>query len=162
MCIRDSGSTWYLRGCHLHSPALPDTKRVGRGLLMSRSKAYRRVSCFWSPCWQFSTWKRKFRRVQQREKVIPKDKTKNPHVFPIAAVWEYLQPISFLNNLERKLCNIAFPLSSVYEEFQMFCHLFNFQSSAIISCFPCFPGKTKKRKLRGKKCSISTARSREI
>ena len=33
--------------------------------------------------------------------------------FPMATVREYLHPISFLNSLERKLCNIAFPLSSV-------------------------------------------------
>ena len=37
---------------------------------MLRSKAYHRVSCSWSVCWQFSTWKRKFRRVQQREQII--------------------------------------------------------------------------------------------
>ena len=37
---------------------------------MSRSKAYRRVSCFWSACWQFSTWKCKFRRIQQREQIF--------------------------------------------------------------------------------------------
>ena len=55
---------------------------------------------------------RKFRRVQQREQVIKKNKHFFP-VSPIAAVREYLQPISFLNSLERKLCNIAFPLSSV-------------------------------------------------
>ena len=34
-------------------------------------------------------------------------------MFPIAAVRACLQPVSFLNSLERKLCNIAFPLSSV-------------------------------------------------
>ena len=34
----DHGSTWYLRGRHLHSPALPDTKRVGRGLLLCRDR----------------------------------------------------------------------------------------------------------------------------
>ena len=37
---------------------------------MSRSNAYRCVSCFWSACWQFSTWRRKLRRVQQREQII--------------------------------------------------------------------------------------------
>ena len=34
-------------------------------------------------------------------------------VFPIEAVKEYLHPISFENSLEKKLCNIAFPLSPV-------------------------------------------------
>ena len=38
----DHGSTWYLWGRHLHSPALPDTKRVGRGLLLFRD---RRLIC---------------------------------------------------------------------------------------------------------------------
>ena len=62
---------------------------------MSRSKVYRRVSCFWSACRQFSKWTRKFRRVQQREQIILKNKHFVP-VFPIAVVREYLQPISFL------------------------------------------------------------------
>ena len=34
----DHGSTWYLRGRHLHSPALPDTNRVGRGLIPRRGR----------------------------------------------------------------------------------------------------------------------------
>ena len=34
----DHGSTWYLRGRHLHSPALPETNRVGRGLLLCRNR----------------------------------------------------------------------------------------------------------------------------
>ena len=42
---------------------------------MSRPKAYRRVSCFWSACWLFSTWKRKFRRVQQRQQTILEKRT---------------------------------------------------------------------------------------
>ena len=36
---------------------------------MLRSKAYHRVSCSWSVCWQFSTWKRKLRRMQPREQI---------------------------------------------------------------------------------------------
>ena len=67
---------------------------------MSRSKAYRRVSCFWSACWQFSTWKRKLRLVQQREQIVLEKQILFP-LFPIAAVRAYLQPVSFLNNLER-------------------------------------------------------------
>ena len=47
---------------------------------MSRSKAYRRVSCFWSVCWLFSTWKRKFRRVQQREQILLEKWTFFPRV----------------------------------------------------------------------------------
>ena len=35
----DSGSTWYFRGRHLYSLALPDTERVGRGLSLSRNRA---------------------------------------------------------------------------------------------------------------------------
>ena len=34
----DHGSTWCLRGRHLHSLALPDTKRVGRGLILCRGR----------------------------------------------------------------------------------------------------------------------------
>ena len=34
----DHESTWYLRGRHVHSPALPDTNRVGRGLLLCRDR----------------------------------------------------------------------------------------------------------------------------
>ena len=34
----DHGSTWHLRGHHLLSPALPDTTRVGRGLLLCRDR----------------------------------------------------------------------------------------------------------------------------
>ena len=67
---------------------------------MSRSKAYRHVSCFWSGFRQFSTWTRKFRRVQQREQKKTTTTTFFP-VFPIAAVRAYLQPVSFLNSLER-------------------------------------------------------------
>ena len=33
-CPLDHGSTRYLRGRHLHPLALPDTKRVGRGLIL--------------------------------------------------------------------------------------------------------------------------------
>ena len=43
---------------------------------------------------KYSTWKRKFRRVQQQERTI----LENTHffsVFPIAAVRAYLQPVSF-------------------------------------------------------------------
>ena len=36
----DHESTWYLRGRHLHSPALPDTNRVGRGLLLCRDRRH--------------------------------------------------------------------------------------------------------------------------
>ena len=43
--------------------------------IMSRSKAYRRVSCFWSACWLFSTWKRKFRRVQQSKQIMLEKRT---------------------------------------------------------------------------------------
>ena len=32
------GSTWHLPGSHLHSPTLPDTNRVGRGLLPCRDQ----------------------------------------------------------------------------------------------------------------------------
>ena len=32
------GSTWYLRGRHLHPPALPNTNRVGRGLILCRDR----------------------------------------------------------------------------------------------------------------------------
>ena len=42
---------------------------------MSRSNTYRRVSCFWSACWEFSTWKRKFRRLQQREQIVLEKQT---------------------------------------------------------------------------------------
>jgi len=45
---------------------------------------------------------------RQREQIILKNKRFVP-VFLIAAVRDYLQPISFLNRLETKLCNIAFP-----------------------------------------------------
>ena len=34
----DHGSTRYLRGHHLHSPALPDTNRVGRGFILCRDR----------------------------------------------------------------------------------------------------------------------------
>ena len=60
---------------------------------MSRSKVYRRVSCFWSACWHF-----------QRESTRPAAcslvnksyiKTNMFSVFPIAAVRECLQPIHF-------------------------------------------------------------------
>ena len=37
-CPLDHGSTCYLRCRHLHSPALPDTNRVGRGLLLCRDR----------------------------------------------------------------------------------------------------------------------------
>ena len=33
-------------------------------------------------------------------------------MFPIAVVRQYLQPVSFMNSLETKLWNIAFPLLS--------------------------------------------------
>ena len=36
--LLDHGSTWYLRGRHIHSVALPDTKRVGRGLILCRHR----------------------------------------------------------------------------------------------------------------------------
>ena len=39
------GSTWYLRGRHLHSLALPDTKWVARGLILCR---YRRYIVVWA------------------------------------------------------------------------------------------------------------------
>ena len=67
----DHGSTWYIRGRHLHSLALPDTKRVGRGLSLCRNR--RPIiawTVFWSACWQFSTWTHKFRRVQPREQIM--------------------------------------------------------------------------------------------
>ena len=60
----------------------------------------------------------------------------NTHVsplFPIAAVREYLQPISFLNSLQTKLCNIAFPLALV---------LLIFRILFIFPVFPVFLGKT--------------------
>ena len=34
----DHGSTWRLWGLHLHSPALPDTNRVGRELILCRDR----------------------------------------------------------------------------------------------------------------------------
>ena len=36
--LLDHGCTWYLRGRHLHSLALPNTKRVGRGLILCRDR----------------------------------------------------------------------------------------------------------------------------
>ena len=68
----DHGSTWYIRGRRLHSPALPDTNRVGLGFYV---ETYRRVSCFLLACWLFSTCKRKFRRVLQLEQVILEKQT---------------------------------------------------------------------------------------
>ena len=50
---------------------------------------------------------------QQREQIILKKTNIFFPVFPIAAVRTDLEPVSFLNSLERKLGNIAFPLSSV-------------------------------------------------
>ena len=38
--LLDHGSTWYFRGRHLHSLALPATKRVGRGLILCRDRRY--------------------------------------------------------------------------------------------------------------------------
>ena len=40
----DHGCTCYLLGGYVHSLALPDMMRVSRGLIMSISKVYRRVS----------------------------------------------------------------------------------------------------------------------
>ena len=40
------GSTWYLLGRLLLSPALPDTNWVGRGWLHVKIEGHRRVSCF--------------------------------------------------------------------------------------------------------------------
>ena len=74
---------------------------------MSRSKAYRRVSCFWSACWQFSMWKRKFRRVQHSEQIIVEKRFFFP-MFPIPAVRQYLQPVYFLNSLERNFGTSCF------------------------------------------------------
>ena len=72
----DHGSTWYLRGRHLHTFTGLARHEAGWPWVdsMLRSKAYRRVSCFWSACWQFSTSKHKFRRMQPREQVILKSK----------------------------------------------------------------------------------------
>ena len=79
----DHGSTWYLRGRHQHSLALPDTKRVGRGLILCEIEGLSsRKLFFLSACWQFSTWKHKFRRVQPREQTILRSQT-FPPVFPI-------------------------------------------------------------------------------
>ena len=50
------------------------------GASMSRSMAYRRVSCFRSACWLFWTWKRKFRCVQQREQIILGKQTSSSRV----------------------------------------------------------------------------------
>ena len=36
--LLDHGSAWYFRGRHLHSLALPDTKRAGRGLILCRDR----------------------------------------------------------------------------------------------------------------------------
>ena len=75
---------------------------------MSRSKAYRHVSCFYQRADNFqreSTGSAACSRVNKIKK-IP--------VIPIAAVRAYLLPKYFLNCLQTKLCNIAFPLSSVF------------------------------------------------
>ena len=81
--LLDHGSTWYLRGRHLHSLALPDTKRVGRGLILCRDRRSIVAWAVFIACWQLSTWT------------------------------IYLQQKYFKNSLETKLCNIVFPLSSV-------------------------------------------------
>ena len=46
-----------------------------------------------------------------KAQVAPREKET---LHPIAAVREYLQPIFVLNRLERKLCDIVFPLASVF------------------------------------------------
>ena len=59
-----SGPSSTFTGLARHEPGWPWVAP------MSRSKAYRRVSCFWSACWLFSTWKPKFRGVRQSEQII--------------------------------------------------------------------------------------------
>ena len=76
----DHGTTWYLRGGHLYLLALPDTMRGWPWVdSMSRSKAYRRVSYFWSACWIFSTWNHKFHRMQPRR--WNKQRRQNEHFY---------------------------------------------------------------------------------
>ena len=110
----DHGSIHYLGGRRLHSLALPDTNRVGRGLILCRD---RRPIVAWAV---FDKRVDNFQRVSTSSAACRVNKLYYlktnifPPVFPIAAAREYLQPISFLNSLERKLCNIAFPLSSVW------------------------------------------------
>ena len=65
---RDHGSTRYLRGCHLYSLALPNTKRAGRGLIRCR---HRRPIVAWLVLDNVLTVQR-FRRVQPREQIILK------------------------------------------------------------------------------------------
>ena len=92
--ILGHGSTWYLRGRHLHSLALPDTERVGRGfmllIIMSRSNVYRRMNCFWSACRQFSTWKHKFRCGRVNKYMLKTCFSPRFPVFRIVALLTYL------------------------------------------------------------------------
>ena len=157
----DHGSTWYLRGRHLHSLALPDTKRVGRGLIPCRD---RRSVVAWAVVDQRADNFNVKAQVPPRAAIFNRsysqltffnffsniNKTNLSSSFPIAAVREYLQPISFLNSLQTKLCNIAFPLASV---------LLIFRILFIFPVFPVFLGKTWKS---GKSCLIRTVLNRSV
>ena len=114
----DPGCTWYLRCRHLQSPALPDSNRIVRGLLLCRDRRPITRELFLISVFTISTWKREFRLVQQREQIILENQTFSP-VLPIVVVRQYLQPVSFLNSLERKLWNIAFLLSLIWEYIRM-------------------------------------------
>ena len=114
----DHGSTWYLGGRLLHSPALPDTNRVGRGLVLCRD---RRPVVAWAIFDQRvdnSKWKDRFRRVQQLEQIILLIQKKNKHFFPcfphmIGGGTSVASAGFFSGYFGKETCNITFPLSSI-------------------------------------------------
>ena len=89
--------------------ALPDTKRVGRGLILCRDQ---RSIVTWAVFDQradnFQRAKYRFRRVQPYEQI----QTFTPR-FSHSGGTSASSAELFLEYLERKLCNIAFPLSLV-------------------------------------------------
>ena len=81
----EHGSTWYLRGRHQHSPALPDTNRVGRGLLLCRDRRPIVALAVFDQCVDnFQRESAKVRRAQQREQIILEEQT----FFPCSP-WQY-------------------------------------------------------------------------
>ena len=96
----DDGFTRYFRRHHLYSLALPDTKRVGRRLILFRDRRPivaravidQRVDNFQRESTNSAACSRVNKQYKKKQTFFP--------LFSIAVAREYLQPISFLNSLE--------------------------------------------------------------
>ena len=112
----DHGSTWYLRGRHLLHRPCPTRSGLAVGWLYVEIGGLSSRELFLTSVLAFFNVKAHVPPRTAAWTNNPKQSNIFPPVFPIAAVRQIILSRFFfvnISSLKRKLCNIAFPLSSV-------------------------------------------------